>query len=417
MFDRDKWMEVFQVLGKNPFRTAATAFGVMWGIMMLIIMMGSGNGLENGVKANFNAVTNSMALWTQTTTKPYAGFKQGRRFDMRSSDVDYLLQNVPEIAILSPRNSLGGYRGSNNVTRGIKTGVFSIFGDTPDYNRIEPRPLEAGRFLNWNDLENNRKVCVIGTRVYSELYDKGEEPIGTYIQVQGVNFMVVGMYRSTLSGEAAQEDTKNIFVPFTTFQKAFNYGDVVGWMSIVSKDDVPVSVMEEKIVEKLKVRHKIHPDDDRAFGHWNAEKSFNEMNGVFIGIRVLSWFVGVLTLLAGIIGVSNIMLVIIKERTKELGVRKALGATPYTIVSQILLESLFLSAIAGFVGVILGVWLLEGVNAMLAGSETGNFKNPGVDFKVVFYALVILIISGTLAGLMPAIRAVRISPVEALRDE
>lgn len=417
MFDRDKWIEVFQVLGKNPFRTAATAFGVMWGIMMLIIMMGSGKGLENGVTANFNAVTNSLALWTQTTTKPYAGFKQGREFEMRSSDVEYLMANVPEIEILSPRNALGGYRGSNNVTRGIKTGVFSIFGDTPDFIRIQPRPIDEGRFLNWSDLENNRKVCVIGTRVYRELYDKGEEAIGTYIKIQGVNFMVVGIYKTTLTGEAAEEETKNIFVPFTTFQKAFNFGDVVGWMSIVSKENVPVSEMEKKIVDKLKVRHKIHPDDERAFGHWNAEKSFTEMNSVFSGIRVLSWFVGVLTLLAGIIGVSNIMLVIIKERTKEIGVRKALGATPYNIVSQIMLESLFLSAIAGFVGVILGVWLLEGINAMMAGTETGNFKNPSVDFSIVFSALIILIVSGAFAGLMPAIRAVRISPVEALRDE
>jgi len=417
MFDRDKWIEVFQVLGKNPFRTAATAFGVMWGIMMLIIMMGSGKGLENGVTANFNAVTNSMALWTQTTTKPYAGFKQGREFEMRSSDVEYLMANVPEIEILSPRNALGGYRGSNNVTRGIKTGVFSIFGDTPDFIRIQPRPIDEGRFLSWSDLENNRKVCVIGTRVYRELYDKGEEAIGTYIKIQGVNFMVVGIYKTTLTGEAAEEETKNIFVPFTTFQKAFNFGDVVGWMSIVSKENVPVSEMEKKIVDKLKVRHKIHPDDERAFGHWNAEKSFTEMNSVFSGIRVLSWFVGVLTLLAGIIGVSNIMLVIIKERTKEIGVRKALGATPYNIVSQIMLESLFLSAIAGFVGVILGVWLLEGINAMMAGTETGNFKNPSVDFSIVFSALIILIVSGAFAGLMPAIRAVRISPVEALRDE
>lgn len=417
MFDKDKWIEVFQVLGKNPFRTAATAFGVMWGILMLIIMMGSGNGLENGVKANYASSTNSLSLWTQTTTKPYAGFKQGRRFELRSGDVEFLKENVPEIEILSPRNSLGGYRGENNVTRGIKTGVYSVYGDTPDYIRIQPRPIEGGRFLNWNDLENNRKVCVIGTKVYRELFDKGEDPIGSYIQIKGVNFMVIGMYKTTLSGEDADEDTKNIFVPFTTFQKAFNYGDVVGWMSIVAKDDIPISSIEQKIIGQLKERHKVHPEDDRAFGYWNTQKSFDEMNSLFGGIRALSWFVGVLTLLAGIIGVSNIMLVIVKERTKEIGVRKALGATPYDIVSQILLEALFLSAMAGFVGVIAGVWLLEGVNAMLAGSETGNFKNPGVDFKLVFTALTILIIGGTFAGLMPAVRAVRISPVEALRDE
>jgi putative ABC transport system permease protein len=249
------------------------------------------------------------------------------------------------------------------------------------------------------------------------MFAKDENPIGSYIKIQGVNFMVVGLYKSTLTGEAAEEETKNIFIPFTTFQKAFNKGDEVGWLSITSREDVRVSVMEEKIVEQLKLRHKIHPDDNRAFGHYNREDSFLQMKMTFDGIRMLSWFVGILTLFAGIIGVSNIMLVIIKERTKEIGVRKALGATPYSIVSQILLESLFLSCIAGFLGIIAGVWMLEGVNALLSGTEGGNFKNPGVDFNVVFTALVVLIFGGTLAGLIPAIRAVGISPVEALRDE
>ncbi|MCA1750751.1 MAG: ABC transporter permease [Flavobacteriales bacterium] len=417
MFDKDVWIEIFQVLGKNPLRTAATAFGVMWGIMMLVLMMGAGNGLENGVKSNFNRVTNCLFVWTQTTSKPYAGFRQGRSFNLRSSDVDYLRVNIPEIDIISPRNSLGGYRESNNVTRGTLTGVYKIYGDTPDYIRIEPRPIETGRFLNWGDLAENRKVCIIGTRVFKELFAKDEDPIGKYIVIQGVNFMVAGVYRSTLQGEAADEETKNIFIPFTTFQKAFNRGDVVGWLSVTGKENVTAEALEEKILGQLKVRHKIHPDDNRAFGHYNSGESFRQMQMTFDGIRALSWFVGVLTLLAGIIGVSNIMLVIIKERTKEIGVRKALGATPVGIVSQILLESLFLSCIAGFVGVIFGVWLLEGVNMALAGTEGGNFKNPGVNFDVVFAALLILIVGGTLAGLIPAVRAVGISPVEALRDE
>jgi putative ABC transport system permease protein len=417
MFDRDKWIEVFQVLGKNPFRTAATAFGVMWGIMMLIIMMGSGNGLENGVTSNFNGVTNCMFVWTQSTSKPYAGFKQGRSFELRSADVDYLRANVPEIDIISPRNQLGGYRGTNNTTRGLRTGVYQIYGDTPYAFEIEPRPISAGRYLNWGDVENNRKVCVIGTRVQKELFDKGEEPIGQYVKIQGVNFMVVGVLRSTRTGDQAEEETKQISVPFTTFQRAFNYGDVVGWLSITSQPNVRVSEVEDKVLAQLKVIHKIHPEDMRAFGYYNSEKEYLEMTGVFSGIRFLSWFVGVLTLIAGVIGVSNIMLVIIKERTKEIGVRKALGATPYDIVSQIMLESLFLSCIAGFLGVILGVWLLEAINMALAGTEGGNFKNPGVDFNVVFSALMVLIVAGSLAGLMPAIRAVKISPVEALRDE
>jgi putative ABC transport system permease protein len=296
------------------------------------------------------------------------------------------------------------------------TGSFSVFGDTPDYFRIEPRPITQGRFINWADLEEIRKVCVIGERVYQELFEKDEDPLGKYIKVNGVNFQVVGVYKSTYSGERAEEDTKSVFVPFTTFQKAFNYGDIVGWMSITSDPKVPVSVMEEKVIEQLKVRHKVHPEDDRAFGYFNLEEEFNQMNGIFNGIKGLSWFVGILTLLAGIIGVSNIMLVIVKERTNEIGVRKALGATPWNIVSQILLESLFLSALAGFLGVILGVWLLELVDTMVEGQD-GSFKNPGVDFRLVLTALTVLIISGTMAGLLPAIRAVRIKPIEALRTE
>ncbi len=417
MFDKDKWREVLQVLGKNPFRTAATAFGVMWGIMMLILMMGSGNGLENGVSSQFNAVTNCMFIWSQTTTRDHAGFSKGRRFNLRSADVDYLQSNLPDIEIIAPRLSLGGYRGTNNVTMGTRTGVYQIYGDTPDFIRIEPRPIVEGRFLNWGDVEELRKVCVIGVRVYNELFDKGVDPLGQYIKIQGVNFMVIGVYRSTLPGEAGEEETKNIHVPFSTFQKAFNKGDVVDWMSITSREGLRVSKLEDQVVDLLKLRHKVHPEDNRAFGHYNREESFLQMKMTFDGIRALSWFVGVLTLVAGIIGVSNIMLVIVKERTKEIGVRKALGATPYSIVSQILLESLFLSCIAGFLGVILGVWLLEGVNMALAGTEGGNFKNPGVDFVVVFTALVILIVGGTLAGLMPALRAVGIRPVEALRDE
>lgn len=418
MFDRDKWSEIFQVLGKNLFRTIATAFGVMWGIMMLIIMLGSGNGLQRGVMSDFDRVTNCMFLWTQRTTMPYAGFNRGRWFNLRSDDVSYLKTNIPEIDVISPRNQLGGYQGDNNVVRGLKTGAYSVFGDTPDLLLIDPKPIEKGRFINWNDLDYNRKVCVIGRRVYKEMFEKDEEALGEYITINGVNFQVIGIYTSRKSGEEADEETQSVFVPFTTFQKAFNFGDVVGWMGITSKEGVPVADIEAKIVEKLKIKHKIHPDDANAFGHWNMQKEFNQMNGIFIGIGALSWFVGILTLLAGVIGVSNIMLVIIKERTSEIGVRRALGATPANVISQIILESIFLTAIAGCIGVICGVWILEGVNYMLQQqADPGAFRNPGVDFNVVFIALLVLIFSGVLAGLLPAIRAVAIKPVDALRDE
>ncbi len=416
MFDREKWAEVFQVLGKNPFRTIATAFGVVWGIMMLIIMIGSGTGLENGVKSDFNRVTNCMYIWTQTTSKAYAGLNRGRNFNFHNADLEYLKSSVPEIDIISPRNQLGGYNGANNVTHGIQTGSFSIYGDTQDYFRIDPHPLLKGRFINERDLAEGRKVCVIGQRVYTDLFEKGEEAIGSLIKINGVNFQVIGLYKSNMTGDNAEEDTQSIYIPITTFQRAFNYGDIIGWFSITSDEGVLVSEMEANILEKLKVRHKIHPEDDRAFGHYNGEEEFLEMNNLFFGIRALSWFVGILTLFAGVIGVSNIMLIIIKERTKEIGVRKALGATPSNIVSQIMLESLFLSTIAGFVGIIIGVWALEGVQ-LLIGDSGGVFRNPRVTFEVVFLALLVLIVCGVISGILPAFRAAKIKPVEALRAE
>jgi putative ABC transport system permease protein len=419
MFDRDKWIEIYQVLSKNAFRTTATAFGVCWGIFMLIIMLGAGQGLEKGATADFMyRATNSAAIWTRSTTKAHGGFKAGRRFEMNNSDIDFLRENVEDLDILCPRNQLGGYRGSNNVIRGTKTGAFSIYGDYPDYIKIEPRPITRGRFINDRDIEERRKICVIGERVYDIMFEKGEEPIGKYISINGVAFMVVGTYASMQKGERAEEDTQTIFVPFTTFQKAFNYGDVIGWLSVTAKPGVLASDLETKIKEALKSRHKVHPDDDRAFGSWNMEKEFLRLSSVFGGIRSMSWFVGVLTLFAGIIGVSNIMLVIIKERTNEFGVRRAVGATPANVRTQIILEAIILTSVAGFLGIIAGVWSLEGVNALIESQgNTGSFRNPGVDFNIVMIALAVLIFSGALAGVLPANRALNVKTIEALRAE
>ena len=419
MFDRDKWIEIYQVLTKNPFRTLATAFGVFWGIFMLIIMLGAGQGLEKGVKADFQyRATNSMYMWTQGTTKAYAGFKVGRNFNMNNSDMAYLRQNVEAIEYLCPRNQLGGHRGSDNVTRGIRTGAFSVYGDYPNYMKIEPRPLVGGRFLNDRDINDNRKVCVIGDRVVDLLFTPEEDPVGEYVEIQGVAFQVVGTYSSMKKGEQAEEDTKSIFIPFSTFQKAFNYGDFISWIAVTAKPEFSVMDMEENIEDRLKERHKIHPEDDRAFGSWNMQKQFNQMNMIFGGIRALSWFVGVLTLIAGIIGVSNIMLVIIKERTNEFGVRRALGATPWNVRIQIISEAIVLTSIAGVLGIIAGVWSLEGINAMLESQgDAGAFRNPGVEFGIVITAFSVLIISGALAGVLPANRALRVKTIEALRAE
>ena len=418
MFDRDKWQEVFHVLEKNKLRTFLTAFGVFWGIFMLIVLLGSGNGLRNGVVGDFGGhATNSMFLWTQSTSMPYSGFNRGRRFNFHNEDVEYIRRNIPEVAILSPRAQMGGHRGSNNVVRGLKTAAFNVHGDYPEYNLIEPVNLIQGRYINKLDIDYKRKVCVIGQEVVNTLFLAGEEPIGDYIEINGISFKVVGVFKSKQRGEQAEEEEKSVKIPLTTFQRAFNWGDIIAWFAITSVDEVPVSVMEEKVIALLKSKYKVHPDDPRAFGHFNLEKEFIKMNGLFNGISWLSWFVGVLTLIAGVIGVSNIMLIIVKERTQEIGVRRAIGATPFAIKTQIILESVFLTSIAGFIGIIAGTWTLVGVNALIGEAETGSFKNPEISLITVLVALTVLIVSGALAGLIPAQRAVKIKPIEALRDE
>ena len=419
MFDRDKWQEIFHVLEKNKLRTFLTAFGVSWGIFMLVVLLGSGNGLRNGVISDFgDHATNSMFLWTQSTSMPYAGFNRGRRFNFHNDDVEYLRKNVPEIDVLAPRAQMGGYRGANNVVRGLKTAAFNIHGDYPDYVKIEPVTMTAGRYINNFDIEQKRKVCVIGREVVNSLFMPGEDPIGEYIKINGVNFKVVGVYKSRQSGDNAEESEKSVVIPLTTFQRAFNWGDIIAWFAITSKKDIPVSEIEDKIVDFLKIKYKVHPDDKRAFGHYNLEKEYKKMTGLFDGISALSWFVGVLTLIAGVIGVSNIMLIIVKERTQEIGVRRAIGATPWMIRSQIILESVFLTSMAGITGAIAGVWTLVLVDKyILGGADTGSFRHPEVDLATVVVALTVLIVSGMLAGLIPAQRAVRIKPIEALRDE
>ncbi len=421
MIDRDQWHEIGVVLGRNKLRTFLTAFGVFWGILMLVIMMGSGKGLQNGAAAGFGgSVTNSMYIWTQNTSMPYKGFKRGRNFNMHNDDVAAIRASVPELDVLSPRCQAGGYRGSDNITRGTKTGAFNIYGDYPEYQNIEPMDIIAGRFINHRDIEEKRKVCFIGREVYNTLYKPEEEVIGTYIRAQGINYKVVGMYKSKVDDpNRAEDQEKSIIIPLTTFQQAYNWGDIVGWLAVTAKPNVPVSKVGEQIKNLIKQRRSVHPEDERAFGSFNKEEAFGRMMGLLTGINILSLIVGTLTLLAGAIGVSNIMLVIVKERTKEFGVRRAIGAPPSSVIKQVVLESLSLTVGAGILGIIAGVWLLELVSAAMnaAATESGFFRNPGVELPIVLVAFLILVISGILAGIVPARKAVEVKPVEALRYE
>ena len=326
MFDLDKWHEIYLTLSRNKLRTFLTALGVSWGIFMLILMLGAGKGLENGVMQGFgDFATNSFYVWTESTSKPYQGLPAGRYFNLNNGDIDLLRRNVPEIDAMGPRNQLNGYSEGNNVTYKNKAGTFEVFGDYPEFMRIQPKKLLEGRFLNDKDLLEGRKVAVIGKRVNEVLLANEESPIGKYILINSVNFKVVGLFTTSGTSGMSARETEAIYIPFSTFQNAFHYGNIVGWFALTAKPEYKASEIEKKVVAVLKKSHQVSPDDDRAFGSFNAEKEFGQMTGVFTGIRWLTIFVGGATLLAGVIGISNIMLIIIKERTKEIGIKRALS--------------------------------------------------------------------------------------------
>ena len=420
MFDKDKWNEIIEALTANVFRTVLTAFGVFWGIFILVILLAAGNGLENGVKKGFSGIaTNTMFMWTQGTSKPYKGLPLGRQYNFKNGDVAALKQNFPDLLYVSPRNQLGGHEAANNVMRGDKTGAYTILGDYPELILQESMDIIKGRFVNYGDIENKRKVAVVGEGVINELYERTEEAIGSYIKVNGVTFMVVGVYKKKGNQGNAEEAQKNIFIPFTTFQQAFNYGDTVGWMAITARDGSSITELKSGIMDFLKVRHSVAPDDDRAIGHFDLFEEYSKINGLFMILKFIAYFVGTLVLLSGVIGISNIMLIVVKERTKEIGIRRALGATPGAIRKQILTESIFLTIIAGMAGIAVATGLLAGLNAMLDSmpSEDMMFANPSVDLAVVFVALLILVGSGLLAGFIPAQMAINVKPVDALRAE
>lgn len=421
MFDREKWNEILEALTANTFRTMLTAFGVFWGIFILVILLAAAHGLENGVKKGFDGIaTNTMFMWTQGVSKAYKGLPKNRQFEFRNNDVGALKQKFPDLLYVSPRNQLGDYNGVSNVIRGTKTGAYTIYGDYPELIKQEQMEIVKGRFVNQQDILSRRKVTIIGNGVIAELYKTTEEVIGTYIKINGVNFMVVGVYKSKGNNNGnAESAQKNIFIPFTTFQQAFNFGDRVGWMALTAKDDASITALKPGIMAFMKERHTIHPDDERAVGNFDLFEEFKKVQDLFMVLKFIAYFVGTLVLLSGIIGISNIMLIVVKERTKEIGIRRALGATPGAIRSQILLEAIFLTIIAGMFGIAVATGLLGILNMILATmpSEGMMFINPSVDLTVVFIALLILVGSGLLAGFIPAQTAINVKPVDALRTE
>nr|WP_299341720.1 ABC transporter permease [Allomuricauda sp.] len=419
MFNKDRWREILEVLTSNVWRTLFTAFGVCWGIFILIVLLAAGKGLENGIRADFGDIaTNTMFMWTRSTTKAYEGLPKGRSFEFKISDVQAIRDNVPNLRFISPRNRLSGFRGGSNVVRGIRTGAYNIYGDYPEIINQDPMSVTSGRFINYNDILEKRKVAVIGKGVKSDLYEKDEDVLGTYIKIQGVNFMVVGTYKKNSNDGDGEEEQKEVYVPFTSFSQAFNRGEDVGWMAITAHDGSSISVLKEKIIEVMRQRHKVHPEDNRAIGHFDLYEQFNRVESLFGALKGVAYIVGIMVLLSGIIGVSNIMLIVVKERTKEIGIRRALGEQPWSIKLQILMESIFLTIVSGMTGIIFGSLVIYGINSLLDSvGPVDMFINPSVSVGVVTGALLILMFSGLLAGFIPANSAIRVRPIEALRTE
>ncbi|MEL0274444.1 MAG: ABC transporter permease [Flavobacteriaceae bacterium] len=419
IFDRDTWQEIFGSIQKNKVRTIITVIGVLWGIFIYITLSGSANGLDNGFEREFeNIAMNSMFVWAQSTSIPYGGFKTGRNPQLKLKDAQTLRNNIPEIQFIAPRNVRGVFDGTSGsqIVRGTKSGTYNIYGDFPEYTKIATKKIyDNGRFINQSDIDNARKVCVIGERTQKEIFEEDEEPVGKFVRINDIYFQVIGVHKYIQGG--GFESDGDVFIPFTTFKKLYNTGENVKWFTIAAYDDADVVQVEKDVKQTLKRIHRVSPKDERAFGSFNLGEVFNRIMGFARGMSFLSLVVGIATIIAGVIGIGNILLISVKERTKELGVRRALGATPSEVRMQIILESVFLTVIAGIFGIVLGAFVLAGINAGTANLEDFPYTNPTVSISYVLGALAIMVTLGTLIGLIPAQRAVSIKPIDALREE
>jgi len=415
MFDLDNINEIFIALKKNKLRTFLTMLGVIFGIFILVILMGLGKGFQNKIDSSLgNFATNSAFFWPMKTTIPYKGMPSNRRYQFTFKDLDDIRRNIQEVQYVAPQVNAWEGDGNNTFWKD-KEGNFRIFGMSPEMNKINPVEVLSGRYIHNKDLEENKKVCLLGPRVMEVLFDKGQNPIGEQIRINGISFKVIGTFKQ-LSRNMGNKDNA-ILTPYTTLQSLLNRGDRVYSFITTVKPGFKVSKVQEKINLVLARNHKISPEDEEAIGSFNVEEIFTKMNAFFTTIQVFLWLIGVSTLLTGIIGVSNIMLIIIKERTKEIGIKRALGATPREVIKQILTESVMITSTAGFFGFLLGVLVIEGIAMGIANSPDAPILNPYIDFNVACIALLTLVILGSLAGLIPAKRAVSIKPIDALRDE
>ena len=420
LIDVDKWQEIFNTLRQHKLRTALTAFGVFWGIFMLTVLLGAGRGLENGVKHGLPRVTNFIFIWPQGVTQlPYQGMPTGRQIQLRADDVEAIRKNVSSVGMIKGQNSVGLWGGDPPYTvHKSKNGSFAVQGGFAGIEDIDSMRIVEGRSIDALDEQLRRKVALIGARVKNQLFAKDESALRADLTINGISFQVIGVFESASNGNQQQQEEK-IYLPNDTLRYAFNQVGWVGNFTVLPKPGVSARVVEEDVKRYLAKRRRVNPDDKGVFGSFNLQNEYDKIQGLFTGMKAFSWVVAIGTILAGAIGVGNIMLIVVKERTREIGLRKALGATPASIVSMIIQESLFITILAGYTGLVTGTLLIESVAKLLdaGGGNSGFFSHPQVDFRTAVAALVVLVIAGVLASVMPAARAAAVNPIVALQDE
>jgi len=408
LFDIDTWQELKESLTKNKLRTVITMIGVWWGILLLIGLLGSAKGIENKFSVQFgDYATNSVFIWGQSTSMAFKGYQEGRFPRLKFSHLEKIKNQVRGIKFLLPRNARDA-----EVVRGVQYASFTMSGDFPLLDQIQKKNLIAGRFINQSDINETKKVAVISDDVFKQLFDADEEAIGDFIKINEISYKVVGVFEQGDFDFGGQ-----LHIPFTTFQKVYNQGDNIGWITVTGEDGFDIRQLEKDVKLVLKNLNYVHPEDNRAFGSFNLGELFERFEGFLMGMQFLTWFVGIATLIAGVFAIGNILLITVKERTKEIGIRRAIGATPFEIKRQIVIESIFLTIIAGIFGIISGGWILIAMDYAFGSGPDSVLINASVPIIVVFIAVIILVVFGTLIGLIPANRATSIKPIDALREE
>ena len=419
MFDTDSIREIGATIWMHKLRTALTALVLIIGIFSLIFLFGMGRGLSNGTMEMFGKfATNTMFIWAQRTTVPHKGLPTGRIAKLTNEDSKVIRNSFPQVEFMSPRLDLG----SNLVINAENNGTFEVRGETPDLQHILPIELETGRYINQIDINERRKVCVIGIQSKELLFPNiaNEKVIGEYIKVKGVFFQVIGVQASLQTGGNGRSDDMAIILPLTTGQVVFNQMNRVHYFTIACADEIENSTeVENKIKEMLRARHDIHPDDKMGINSFNLSNQVKKFSGLFSAIDAFILFVGLGFIIAGIAGIVNIMLIVVRERTREIGIRKSIGATGGSILRMILFESVIITTISTYIGMVLGIATIAGIDFLITKFDVESFffKNPEVNFKLVFTAMFLMILFGALGGLLPAYRAARINPIEALADE